>query len=343
MMPERLGKTDPFKQIPEAIGSGPFKFVKAEWVPGNKAVFVKKQRLLAAQRATKLCAGREGSQSRSRRVALHPRLGDVRRPPSTGRSRLVRATADRFVASLRQNPDVVVATVDPLGNHGILRFNQLQPPFNNFKLREAVLNLVDQRDYMQRRRRRSEILADLRRLFGCGTPNETVAGAEELLHAPDLAKAKALIKEAGYNSEKIVLLDATDQPPIHAHLVTLEALKAAGLNVDMQSMDWGTLITRRASKKPINEGGWNIFHTWTAAPDLLSPALNAGLRSNGDKAWFGWPKDDRLEALIDQWFKAADAAAHERLIDQIQTEAYRTTFLHSRPASSSCRPPTTRI
>src|SRR5215475_8158937 len=41
MMPERLAKTDAFQQIPEAIGSGPFKFVKEEWVPGNKALFAK--------------------------------------------------------------------------------------------------------------------------------------------------------------------------------------------------------------------------------------------------------------------------------------------------------------
>jgi len=41
MMPERLAKTDAYQQIPEAIGSGPFKFVKEEWEPGHKAVFVK--------------------------------------------------------------------------------------------------------------------------------------------------------------------------------------------------------------------------------------------------------------------------------------------------------------
>jgi len=35
MMPERLAKTDAFQQITESIGSGPFKFVKEEWVPGN--------------------------------------------------------------------------------------------------------------------------------------------------------------------------------------------------------------------------------------------------------------------------------------------------------------------
>jgi peptide/nickel transport system substrate-binding protein len=38
IMPERIAKTDPFKNIDDPIGSGPFKFVKAEWVPGNKVV-----------------------------------------------------------------------------------------------------------------------------------------------------------------------------------------------------------------------------------------------------------------------------------------------------------------
>ncbi|MFP3248894.1 MAG: ABC transporter substrate-binding protein, partial [Paraburkholderia sp.] len=41
IMPERIAKTDPFKQITEYIGSGPFRFVKNEWVLGSKAVFEK--------------------------------------------------------------------------------------------------------------------------------------------------------------------------------------------------------------------------------------------------------------------------------------------------------------
>jgi peptide/nickel transport system substrate-binding protein len=145
-----------------------------------------------------------------------------------------------------------------------------------------------------------------------------------LLKAPDIAKAKQLIAEAGYKGERIVLLDATDQPIVHAQaLVTLAALKQAGLNVELQSLDWGTLITRRASKAPIDQGGWNIFHTWTSAPDLLSPAVNAALRGNDGRAWFGWPNDPKLEALIDQWFTAADLASQRKTVDQIQTEAYQ--------------------
>src|SRR5438552_2369405 len=41
IMPERIAKTDPFKNLEDPIGSGPFKMVKSEWVPGNKVVYVK--------------------------------------------------------------------------------------------------------------------------------------------------------------------------------------------------------------------------------------------------------------------------------------------------------------
>ncbi len=76
----------------------------------------------------------------------------------------------------------------------------------------------------------------------------------------DYDAAKKLIAEAGYKGEKIILLDAVDQPLIHAEaLVTTDALKKLGLNVEYVASDWGTVVTRRASKKPLAEGGWNMF------------------------------------------------------------------------------------
>ena len=132
-----------------------------------------------------------------------------------------------------------------------------------------------------------------------------------------------------------MLLDATDQPIVHAQaLVTLAMLRQAGLNVELQAMDWGTLITRRASKTLIDQGGWNIFHTWTAAPDLLSPAVNAVLRANDGKAWFGWPSDPHLEALIDPWFKAPDLSAQKQLAADSRPRPTPTTSPMCRPASS---------
>jgi peptide/nickel transport system substrate-binding protein len=323
MMPERLAKTDAYQQIPEAIGSGPFKFVKEEWVPGNKAVFVKNTDYVPREEAPSFAAGGK--------VAKVDRVEWLYIPDTTTAAAALNAgEADWYeqppadlVPVFAANKDIVVATVDPLGNHGILRFNHIQPPFNNVKLREAVLNLVDQKDYMGAAAGDPKYWRTCPALFGCGTPFETNAGADALLNGPNPAKAKALIQESGYKGEKIVLLSATDQPIVHGQaLVTLDALRKAGLNVELQASDWGTLITRRTSKEPVEKNGWSIFHTWTSAPDFFSPAVNIPVRGSGDKAWFGWPTDPKIEALIDAWIRAPDLAAQKQLAADIQVEAY---------------------
>src|SRR5881227_383863 len=323
MMPERIAKTDAYQQIPEAIGSGPFKFVKEEWEPGHKAVFVKNADYVPREEAPSFASGGK--------VAKVDRVEWLYIPDtSTAAAALNAGEADWYeqppadlVPIFAANKDVAVTTVDPLGNHGILRFNHIQPPFNNLKLRLAVLNLVDQKDYMGAAAGDPKYWKTCAALFGCGTPFETNAGADALLKGPNPAKAKQLIQESGYNGEKIVLLSATDQSIVHGQaLVTLDALRKAGLNVELQANDWGTLITRRTSKEPVEKGGWSIFHTWTSAPDFFSPAVNLPVRANGEKAWFGWPTDPKIEELIDAWFKAPDLAAQKKLAADIQVEAY---------------------
>ncbi|HXO03241.1 MAG TPA: ABC transporter substrate-binding protein, partial [Stellaceae bacterium] len=273
MMPERIAKTDPFQQIPEAIGSGPFKFVKEEWVPGNKAVFVKNSDYIPRQEPPSFASGGK--------VAKVDRIEWLYIPDSaTAAGALKAGEADWYeqptsdmLPVFAGDPNIKVAIVDTLGNIGILRFNHILPPFNNPKMREAVLNLVNQKDYMAAVAGDEKYWKTCVTIYVCGGPLETTAGADALLHGPNLEKAKALIKEAGYSGEKIVLLSATDQSIVQNQaLVTQAALTKAGLNVQLDANDWGTLITRRASKEPIDKGGWNIFHTWTSAPDMLSPA-----------------------------------------------------------------------
>jgi peptide/nickel transport system substrate-binding protein len=159
--------------------------------------------------------------------------------------------------------------------------------------------------------------------FSCGTPMANDAANAQLSGKRDFEKAKALIKEAGYKGEKIVVMTATDQPIVNTQaLVTMETLKKLGINAELAAMDWGTLITRRASHEPIDKGGWNIFFTWFVAPDMANPALNAALRGNGAKAWFGWPNDPKIEALRDDWFAAPDLAAQKKIAEAIQAQAF---------------------
>ena len=104
--------------------------------------------------------------------------------------------------------------------------------------------------------------------------------------------------------------------------MVFELLKKLGLNVDLQAMDWGTLVTRRASKEPIDKGGYNIFATGWVGADLLDPVLNLPLKSSGASAWFGWPNDEKLEALRGQWLKATTLDERKKLAAAIQQRAF---------------------
>lgn len=323
IMPERIAKTDAFKQISDPIGSGPFKFVKEEWVPGSKAVYVKNTDYVPRKEPPSFAAG--GKVVKVDRVEwlYIPDAATASAALNAGEADWYEQPPTDVLPVFKSNSDVVVANVDPLGSHGVLRFNFLNPPFNNKKLRQAVLALVDQRDYMRAVAGDEKNWQVCVAIFVCGGPLATEAGGEQLKQGPDLVKAKQLIKESGYAGEKIVIMSASDISIVHNQaLVTAEILKQAGLNVEFQANDWGTLITRRAGKEPVEKGGWSIFHTWVVAPDLLSPAVLSQLRTNGEGAWFGWPSDPKIEQLRDEWFKEPDLAGQRKIAAEIQQEFY---------------------
>jgi peptide/nickel transport system substrate-binding protein len=325
IMPERIAKTDPNEQIKEAIGSGPFTFVREEWEPGHKTVYRKNTNYVPRKEAPDWASG--GKVVKVDRVEwiYIPDAATASAAISAGEVDWWQQLPSDLVPLLAKNKDLVVTNVDPLGSQGILRFNHTLPPFNNPKMRQALLYAVDQSEYM------TAIAGDKKNwktcysFFACGTPMSNEAGADPLKGKRNLEKAKQLVKESGYNGEKVVLLSATDQPIVHSQaLVTNELLKSIGINSDLQAGDWGTLITRRASKEPIDKGGWNIFFTWIVAPDTASPAINFALRGNGDRAWFGWAKDDKIEQLRTQWLKAPDLAAQKKLAADIQAEGFQS-------------------
>jgi peptide/nickel transport system substrate-binding protein len=260
IMPERIAKTDPFQNITEVIGSGPFKFVKEEWVPGNKVVYVKNTDYVPRKEAPSWAAGGK--------VVKVDRVEWIYIPDSaTAAAALNAGEADWWeqlppdlIPLLRQNKDIRVENIDPLGSLGIMRFNFLQPPFNNQKLRQALLYVVNQKDYVIGIAGDEKNGRSCYSFFTCGTPLSTEAGAEPLKGKRDFDRARKLIQESGYKGEKIVMISATDQPIVHSQsLLTADTLRKLGLNVELQAGDWGTLITRRTPKEPVEKGGWSIF------------------------------------------------------------------------------------
>ncbi len=323
IMPERIAKTDPFKNIEDPTGSGPFKMVKAEWVPGNKVVYVKNTDYVPRKEPVSWASGGK--------VVKVDRVEWIYIPDSaTAAAALNAGEADWWeqmppdlIPLLAKNKDITVKNIDPLGSMGMIRFNFLHPPFNNPKMRQALLYAVNQQDYV------IGIAGDPKNgkpcysYYTCGTPLASEISAEPLKGARNLEKAKQLIKESGYKGEKIVIIDATDQPIVHAQsLLTLDMLKRLGLNAEVQAGDWGTLITRRAVKEPVEKGGWSIFHTWLVGPDMVNPAVNFPIRGTGEKAWFGWPTDSKIEELREAWFNASDAASSKKAASAVQQRAF---------------------
>ena len=142
---------------------------------------------------------------------------------------------------------------------------------------------------------------------------------------PDADAVKAMLKQAGYGGERVVLMHPTDQTFYDAmSSVVAGSLRRVGINLDEQSLDWGTVVQRRTSKEPLDKGGWSLFPYGAPAAEYRDPVFATNLRGNGKDAWFGWPNDEEIEALRNTWMDATEDADHKKLDAQIQARAFET-------------------
>jgi peptide/nickel transport system substrate-binding protein len=323
IMPERMAQTDPFKQITEYVGSGPMKFAKSEWVPGAKAVFEKFADYAPRQEKASWLAGGK--------AMLVDRIEWVVMPdPATAAAALQNGEVDWWenpitdlVPVLKKNRNIGVDIADPLGNIGSFRMNHLHPPFNDVKARRAVLMALSQEDYMRALvGDDTSLWKSLPGFFTPGTPLYSEEGGEILKGKRDLAAAKKLLAESGYSGQPVTCLVAQDQPITKAQGdVTADLLKQLGMNVDFVATDWGTVGSRRAQKTPPGQGGWQVFHTWHAGADCISPASYNAIRANGDKAWFGWPTSAGVEKEVTAWFEAKNLDEEKAAVNRLNRVA----------------------
>ncbi len=319
IMPERIAKTDPFKQIEEYIGSGPMRFVKEEWVPGAKAVF--------AKFADYKPRSEPGSWLSGGKHIMVDRIEWIVMPdPATASAALQNGEVDWWenpitdlVPQLRRNRNVRVDIADPLGNIGTFRMNHLTTPFNSLKARQAVLAALSQEDYMRALVGDDNALwKPLPGFFTPGTPLYTEEGGDLLKGPRNMDLAKRLLAESGYAGTPVTCVVAQDQPITKAQGdVTADLLKRIGFNVDYVATDWGTTGQRRAMKNPVGQGGWSMFHSWHAGADCINPAVYIACRANGDAAWFGWPNIPSVETAVDEWFEAPNLDAEKAAIRRL--------------------------
>jgi len=312
MMPKRVAETDPNKQIEDFTGSGPFIFKKDEWKAGEKVVFVKNPKYKPRNEPPSMLAG--GKVAKVDRVEWLA-ITD----PSTAMSALIAGEIDLIESPppdlfpvLKADKNIELFGWNASGSQIIMRMNHLHPPFNNVKARQAALYALAQEDIMRAQVGDPAIYKLCNAPFICGTRFGKEYG--DLLIKPDLEKARALLKESGYDGTPVVMMHQTDlQSSNNVQPVAKQQLEKAGFKVNLMSMDWQTVVSRRTRKETPDKGGWNIFFTTNITLDSDNPGTNAYAAGSCDKAWFGWPCDPEIEKLRDAYLREADPEKQKAL------------------------------
>lgn len=327
IMPERLATTPANRQVTEMVGSGPFRFLANERLAGSRVVYE------AFDGYVPRPSGPPG-QTTAPKIAHVQRIEwHVLPDPATAVAALRQGEVDwveqvesDLLPLLRRQHGVVTAVKDPDGSIGFIRFNHLHPPFDNPAIRRALLGAIDQANSMLAVA--GEDRSMWRDKVGFFTPSSAMANDEGIavLSSPrDLDKVRSDLAAAGYRGERVVMLSAADLGTLKALSgVTADVLRRIGLNLDEQSMDWGSVLGRLRSQETPDKGGWSLYCSSTDGANMLNPAAHAAIRGNGTAApGYGWPTSPQLEALRSAWFTAPDLAAQQRICREMQRQAWQ--------------------
>ncbi|MBU0723600.1 MAG: ABC transporter substrate-binding protein [Alphaproteobacteria bacterium] len=329
MMPKRLAETDPATPVTEAIGSGPFRFDQAEWRAGDRAIYHRNRDYRPRAEPPSGAAGGK--------VVKVDRVDWLRMPDAmTAAQALIAGEVDYLetpsadlVPMLRASAGVTVSVLDPLGATGILRPNHAVPPFNQAKARQALFWLADQQEYMAAAVGNPEFYGTCRSYYPCGSHLASERGAGGF-GVKDIARARALFQEAGVLGQSVTVLQVTDVPSMSALAqIAAQGLRQAGMQVDLQAMDFAAAAARRGSRDPVEQGGWSLFTTWMQAPDAANPVSSIPMAASCDeKSWFGWPCDPELEAMRGEFARETDPDTRRDIAIRIQERNFSETVTH---------------
>ena len=303
------------------VGSGPFRFVPGEFNSGNRVVYERFTGYVPRREPPVWGTGAKVVQFDRVEWLVIPDASTAAAALRNGEVDWVERPSVDLLPQLAARDDIRLPIADPSGRMAILRFNSLQPPFNDGRLRRAVRLAVNQEDYMRAARGGdASTWSVCRSLWPEHTPYYRDAGVAVMPGSLD--QARAALKDAGYAGQTVVILNPTDNADIGPlGYVTADLLKRMGMALELRDSDWGTVVQRRASREPVEKGGWSIFHTTGPAVGLADPAMSYTVRGQGATGWTGWWGNPQAEALTQDWLNARDPAAQRRAAEALGTLA----------------------
>jgi peptide/nickel transport system substrate-binding protein len=327
MMKAEIAATDPNTQITKHIGSGPFKFIESEYRPGSRVVYERNPDYVPRSEPASGIAG-------GKVVKLDRVIWDIIPDAQTAASALMTGEVDFYevppidiLPMLEGATGVKAEVFNKFGNVGLCRLNHLHAPFNNVLARRAAQLAINQEDVQRAAVGNPTYYSTCGSNFTCGSPMGVEDGSEVLMlktaMAERQAKARALLKQAGYNGEPITCLHATNIPVMdQTMLVIAQQLRQVGFNVQLASTDWGAVVTRRSNQNPVAEGGWNVFFTWAGGNATANPIALSAHAATGRKGWFGWPENALTETLRTDWSAAPTLEARRNVVRKLNANMF---------------------
>jgi peptide/nickel transport system substrate-binding protein len=311
ILPERIvAASDAFTQIKDAVGSGPYRFLKDEWDSGTHAAFARFDKYVPRQEKPEFWSGGKVANLDRVEWLVLPDAATAAIALQKGEVDWLERPLFDLLPKLRGTAGLKVEVIDPLGSWLELYFNNAIPPFDNPALRRALFPAVVQSDFLQ------AIVGDQTDLmrtgagpFLPGSPFASDVGMTALTGPRDLELARRLVRESGYKGEPVVQMAATDLPT-NASPVGQQLLQSCGLNVDYQASDWGSLVNRWNAKENTGKGAWNCFVVGWAGLWITNPGSHLPLHYH--KA------NPKMEALTELWFDAPDLPAQQKVAQDMQ-------------------------
>lgn len=221
------------------------------------------------------------------------------------------------VKSIEENPDLQLI-VKPTRYHTFLWMNAEHAPFNNYKVREALALLVDKQKIVD-----SALLGYAKAAENYPIPPENWAYDKTLKpYAPNLEKAKALLKEAGYPNG--FDMDITYNKESADRKATAEILQyafaQAGVRVAVKNTEWATyldMVDRRTYRGAVILG----FGVSYPDPSLYTIRFSKKWIEEGSNL-SGW-YDNRFDELNEAALKLNDEKKRAALYKESQAIFYR--------------------
>lgn len=319
IMPARLAATPGTTQVAEIIGSGPFVYSHVDHRRGDRMLLRRNAAYRPRPEPADFLAGGKAVKVDALDIRVVPDGGTAAAALAAGEIDYVQYAP--FDLLPRMERDRRLKVLNFAGAHmftGHYRLNTASKPFDDPAVRRVLLRLVDQREVLTGLGLGEKYSRTCAAFFICGSPNESDAGAEAL-RDPSIEAAREALKQTGYAGEPVVVLSASDlEAPRVSSEILADRLRRAGFAVNLQVMDWASVLARRNQRQ-----GWSVYGVHALGLDLASPLTSSVIAFNCTAVpTSGFMCEQRLVPLFEAYSRAATPEERREVAGRIQAIVY---------------------